>query len=152
MRAPLALLAGLALIGSAGAHASVPRADDARVAAAREGLADWLAANKPASPSTSTDLPGCPALDLETLGDALAGVGLDGDLGDWGTEIEWDEYEDIDRNMMGVVCEGDTDGDSHDGSFELAAGVFAVDAGSAERAIDVLSGFGFGALDVVGAA
>jgi len=137
------------------ASASAPPADTAAevvdVAAAREGLAAWLAANKPASPSTSTDLPGCPAVDLAALEGAMADIGLDGSLGDWGTEIEWDEYQDIDRNLMGIVCGGDTDGDAHDTDYELAAGVFAVDAGTDERAISVIEGLGFGALDVVDA-
>lgn len=125
--------------------------DDADLTAAREGLAAWLKANKPASPSTSTDIAGCPAIEVDALESAMADVGLDGSLGDWGTEIEWSEYQDIDPNLMGIVCGGDTDGDAHDLDFELAAGVIAIDAGTDERAISVIAGVGFGALDVVDA-
>jgi hypothetical protein len=159
MRAPsIAVAAGIAVVAGLAATAPIavwasspPEPAEAPVAAAREGLADWLAAHRPSSPSESTDLAGCPVIDLDTFERAVADVGLLGDLGglgDWGTEVEWDEYEDIDADLMGVVCGGDTDGDSHDSSYELAAGVVAVDAGTDARAIDVLAGLGFGALDV----
>ncbi len=126
-------------------------AGDVGLAAARAGLAAWLQANKPASPSTSTDLPGCPAIELETFEAAMADAGVPAALGDWGTEIEWSEYSDIDPDLMGIVCGGDTDGDAHDSDSELAAGVFAVDAGTDERAVSIITGFSFGALDVIDA-
>ncbi|WP_116999858.1 hypothetical protein [Desertimonas flava] len=134
-----------------GAADSSDGAGDADLAAARAGLATWLQANRPASPSTSTDLPGCPAIELETFEAAMADAGVSAELGGWGTEIEWSEYAGIDPDLMGIVCAGDTDGDANDSDAELAAGLFAVDAGTDERAVRIVTGFSLGALDVIDA-
>lgn len=151
LAAPAAVLAGSAPRSDPPAPPSDPTGGDTDLTAAREGLAAWLKANKPASPSTSTDIPGCPAIELDTLQSAVADAGLPGTLQDWGTEIEWSEYQDIDPDLMGIVCGADTDGDSHDTDTELGVGVVAVDAGTDDRAVSLITGFGFGALDVVDA-
>lgn len=148
----VAAVAALALPVVGSATTTPPTDGDATdLTAARDGLAAWLKANKPASPSTSTDIPGCPAIEVDALEAAMAGAGVPADLGDWGTEIEWSEYADIDPDLMGIVCGGDADGDAHDSDNELAAGVFAVDAGTDERAVSIVTGFSFGALDVIDA-
>ena len=51
---------------------------------------------------------------------------------------------------MGVVCSGETI-PAAGNELELAASVVAIDAGTDDRAIDVIAGYGFGALDVVDA-
>lgn len=105
--------------------------------AARAGLARYLEANLPETPSTSTNIPGCPAIGQAVLEEALAGAGYpDTVLAGWATEIEWDEYEDVGDDVMGIVCGGDSDGDPNDSDFEVAAGVIVTDlrgtAGSPE--------------------
>lgn len=63
-----------------------------QIAAARQGLARWLAEHRPATPQTSTNIPGCPAIELKSVQAALATIGSTKTLEDWGTEIEWGEY------------------------------------------------------------
>ena len=95
---------------------------------ARDGLATWLLVNRPETPQTSTSIPGCPAIAVERVEEALAAVGYpDTTLGGWATEIEWDEYEDVHPDLMGLVCGGDTDGNTNDGDWMIASGVLAVD-------------------------
>ena len=98
-----------------------------QIAAASAGLDRWLTTNRPATPRTSSDLPGCPAIALADLEQAFAPYGLDAPLGDWRTEIEWDEYEDVDPDLMGLVCGGDTDGDAHDSDSEVEIALAVVD-------------------------
>ena len=96
------------------------------VEAARAGLARWLKENRPATPLTSTDIDRCPAIELTTLTKALITVGLTDELQDWGTEIEWNEYEALSPDLMGIVCGGDSDGEAHRSEIGTAAGVIAV--------------------------
>lgn len=98
------------------------------VAAARAGLARYLEANRPETPTTSTNIPGCPVLEVSVLEEQLAAVGFaDTTLEGWGTEIEWNEYEDISPDLMGVACGGDSDGTPNDSDFGTAGGMVAVD-------------------------
>ncbi|WP_141784642.1 hypothetical protein [Ornithinicoccus hortensis] len=98
------------------------------VAGARAGLASWLEENKPETAQTSTDIPDCPAITVERMEEALGAAGHEGvSLASWGTEIEWSEYEALHPDLMGIVCGGDSDGDTHDSEFGTASGVFAVD-------------------------
>ena len=98
------------------------------VEAAKAGLARYLEANRPETPQTSTNIPGCPVVEVGVLEQALADVGYpDTTLGGWGTEIEWNEYEDISPDLMGVACGGDSDGNPNDSDFGTAGGMVAVD-------------------------
>lgn len=98
------------------------------VEAARAGLARYFEANKPETPTTSTDIPGCPVLEVSVLEERMAEAGLaDTTLEGWATEIEWNEYEDISPDLMGVACGGDSDGNPHDSDFGTAGGMVAVD-------------------------
>ncbi|MCK0110716.1 hypothetical protein MWU75_00975 [Ornithinimicrobium sp. F0845] len=100
----------------------------ADVEAARAGLAAYLEANMPATPQTSTNIPGCPVIERAALEEALAGAGYPGtSLEGWGTEIEWDEYEGVGEDVIGIVCGGDSDGSPNDSDFGVAAGIIAVD-------------------------
>lgn len=94
---------------------------------ARAGLARWIAAHKPATPQTSTDIPGCPAIALDDVQSALAAAGATAPVKDWGTEVEWNEYSEIDPDLLGIACGGDSDGDSHDSDTGVAFGIAAVD-------------------------
>lgn len=111
---------------------------------ARAGLASWLQENRPETPQTSTSIPGCPAIDVADLQEAMAQVGLgEQTLGGWGTEIEWSEYSDIDPELMGITCGGDTDGNANDSDHALMAAVIAVDVqgyGSAEEVLEAMLG------------
>lgn len=101
-----------------------------QIVAAQDGLARWLAANRPATPQTSTDIPGCPAMELEVLQAALDERGLTDPIEDWATEVEWDEYEDLDPELMGIACGGDSDGDANDsGTDGTSVGLAALDLG-----------------------
>jgi len=114
--------------GSGGGVSGSEGVSSADVEAARAGLAAYLEANMPATPQTSTNIPGCPAVEQAVLEDALAGAGYPGtSLGGWGTEIEWDEYEGVGQDVIGIVCGGDSDGNPNDSDFGVAAGVIAVD-------------------------
>lgn len=117
---------------------------------ARVGLAAWLRANRPATSASTAAFGSCPLISLDMMGTAIADVGLTGTLAGWTAEIEWDEYVAIDRDLMGVVCSGETI-PAAGNELELAASMVAIDAGTDDRAIDVIAGYGFGALDVVDA-
>lgn len=111
--------------GDEGESGSVASED---VEAARAGLARYLEANRPETPQTSTNIPGCPVIEVGVLEQALADAGHpDTTLEGWGTEIEWNEYEDISPDLMGVVCGGDSDGNPNDSDFETASGMVAID-------------------------
>lgn len=98
------------------------------VEAARAGLASYLEANRPETPQTSTNIPGCPVLDAAVLETALADADYpDTTLEGWSTEIEWSEYEELSPDLMGVVCGGDSDGDPNDSDFGTASGMVAID-------------------------
>lgn len=98
------------------------------VEAARAGLARYLEANRPETPTTSTNIPGCPVLEVSLLEAQMADVGLgDTRLEGWGTEIEWNEYADFSPDLMGVACGGDSDGNPNDSDFGTAGGMVAVD-------------------------
>jgi hypothetical protein len=97
----------------------------ADLAGARAGLGRYLTQNRPESSQTSTDIPGCPALSQERLEDALEGIGVSTTFKDWGTEIEWNEYEELNPDLLGIACGGDSDGNANDGDTE--AGIIAVD-------------------------
>lgn len=150
--AALATAASAALPHAAGAAppgTTEPLAD-VDVDGAAVGLAAWLRANRPATPTATAIFPGCPSIALDAVQAALADAGLTGSLSDWTAEIEWDEYADIDRDLMGVVCSGETV-PAAGNDLELAASIVAIDAGTDDRAINVIAGYGFGALDVVDA-
>lgn len=128
---------GAVAVPAAGASTEPPGQDDAivideaLVESARAGLAGWLDVNRPPTPLTSTDLAGCPAIDVAAFADVLGehGVGIDpapASTG-WGTEIEWNEYGDLSPDMIGIFCGGDTDGDPHDTPIGGGFGVFAVE-------------------------
>lgn len=105
-----------------------PAAPDPDVDAARAGLAGYLEANRPPTPQTSTNIEGCPALDLASAQAALAEVGHgDVTLGGWGTEIEWDEYEAFGPDVLGIACGGDSDGNPNDGEVGVGLAIAAVD-------------------------
>lgn len=95
---------------------------------ARDGLASWLQANRPETPQTSTNIPGCPAISVERVEEAMAEVGYpDITLGGWATEIEWDEYEEVHPDLMGLVCAGDAYGNPNASDLMTASGVTVVD-------------------------
>ena len=149
MRAPRSLLAAAAaVLVSLPAAGSAVAGDDDGVEAARAGLAAYLVDHRPASPSDSSEIAGCPAIDLERFQTALDDNAVPGDpIGGWSTEIEWDEWQEIDPELMSVVCAGDADGDAHDGDVRLGAAIAVIDAGSEERALEVEQMVGFGTLD-----
>lgn len=98
------------------------------IEAAKAGLDRYLQANMPETPSTSTNIPGCPVIDQAVLEQAMADQGIaNPNLQGWGAEIEWDEYEDISTELMGVVCGGDSDGNPRDSEFGTASGMVAID-------------------------
>lgn len=108
--------------------------------AARAGLASWLEQNRPATPSTSTNFPDCPLLESAALEEALEQAGLGSHtLGGWGAEIEWSEYSDIDPDLMGVTCGGDTDGNANDTDHEVLAGVIGVDVAGVAAPDEVIA-------------
>ena len=146
-RTPRSLLAAAMLIAlPVAGTAAASDADD--LDAARAGLAAFLEEHRPASPSDSSEIAGCPAIDLDRFQAALDHAGLaDDPIADWGTEIEWDEWSEIDAQLMSVVCAGDADGDAHDFEAQLGAGIAVIDAGTEERALEVEQMVGFGALD-----
>lgn len=116
----------------AGETTGVEEADGTEAASelegARAGLARYLEANMPATPTTSTSIPGCPAVERAVMEEALAGAGYpDTSLEGWATEIEWDEYEDVGDDVIGIVCGGDSDGSPNDSHVGVAAGVVAID-------------------------
>lgn len=119
--------------------------DDALVTAARAGLAGWLDVNRPPTPSSSTDLVGCPAIDADAYAELLGahGIVVDPTDADWGTEIEWNEYEELSPEMIGIVCGGDTDGDTHDSTMSAAFGIFAVELPASVTTDDLLAWSGF---------
>ena len=139
----LALTSGILVAGPTARAAG----DEPDIDAARAGLAAYLEVNRPESPTTSTNTPGCPAIGLDRLQEALGAVGIDDKIEGWATEIEWREYQRIDPDLMGITCGGDADGDAHDSDFELSASVYAVDAGDVDRAQEIIDELGFGALD-----
>jgi len=140
----LAIATG-ALVGGPLAHAA---GDPPGIDAARAGLAAYLAASRPESPTTSTNVPGCPAIALDRLQEAIVDVGIDGPIADWSTTIDRNEYADIDPELIGIRCGADADGDSLDGDFEMSASVVAVDAVDDERAQEVRDLLGYGALTI----
>ena len=149
MRAPRSLLVAAAVLIAppVGGTAIAGDADD--VDAARAGLASFLSDHRPASPSDSAEIAGCPAIDLARFQTALDDSAVPGGpIDGWSTEIEWDEWEAIDPDLMGIVCAGDSDGDVRDDGFRMVGGVAVIDAGSEERALEVEQQVGFGALDV----
>lgn len=102
--------------------------DDADIVAAKEGLAGFLAANPLPTPTTSNSFVGCPIVELDVLEVATSELlRAPVALLDWGTEIEWSEYQDIDPDLQGVACTGAADGDTHDTDDTIAAGVAAID-------------------------
>ncbi|QDO87581.1 hypothetical protein FNH13_03880 [Ornithinimicrobium ciconiae] len=112
---------------------------EADIEAARAGLARYLEANMPETPQTSTNIPGCPAIEQTVLEAALAGVGYpDTVLGGWTTEIEWDEYEDVGDDVIGIVCGGDSDGDPNNSDYGVASGIAAVDLKGTAATPDML--------------
>jgi len=126
--------------------------DDATIETARAGLASYLEANRPATPDTSSDVPGCPVIALERMQEALGDIGVTDSLADWSTEIEWGEYAGFDDDLLSLGCSGDADGDSHDSDERLAVGVVALDLGPADRIPEFFEFVGFGTLTVEQAA
>ena len=137
--ATLAAATAIAVAATAGAgsasaaHATPP--DDpaadapapAPVTEAQAGLARIVDANRPADLQTTTTLDGCPVIERKAMEGGLHDGGFDNRLPAWGTEIRWNEYEQLNPAMVGVMCVGDTDGNVDDEAIGTLAAVFAVD-------------------------
>jgi hypothetical protein len=133
----LAAAVAIAVAATAGAgtasaaHATPPddptAAPPAPVGEAQAGLARILDANRPADLQTTTTFDGCPVITRKAIEGGLHDGGFADRLPVWGTEIHWDEYEQLNPAMVGVLCVGDTDGDVEDSAMGTLTAVFAVD-------------------------
>jgi hypothetical protein len=118
--------------GSASAAHATPPDDSATdspvpVGEAQAGLARILDAHRPADLQTTTTLDGCPIIERKAFEGGLHEGGFEDRLPAWGTEIRWDEYEQLNPAMVGVTCLGDSDGNVDDDAIGTLAGVLAVD-------------------------
>ena len=134
-----ATAAAIAVVAMAGvgtasaAHATPPddptAAPPAAVSEAQAGLARIVDANRPADPQAMpmTTFDGCPVVARKAIEGGLHDSGFEDRLPAWSTEIRWDEYEQLNPAMVGVLCIGDTDGNIDDQAMGTLTAVFAVD-------------------------
>ena len=128
----IAVGAATAGAGSASAAHATPPDDPATgtpvpVGEAQAGLARIVDAHRPTDLQTTTELEGCPIIERKAFEGGLHEGGFEDRLPAWGTEIRWDEYEQLNPAMVGVTCLGDSDGNVDDEAIGTLAGVLAVD-------------------------